>query len=147
MEITIGKIDYNEIGKKNCRASVDIKLNSNKKGIQFTAIGNIWNHIETNCYIYGQCLDEIQKFFPKNKRFNRLVEIWKEYHLNDLQAGTDKQMDALKGFNTDYDKQCEYLDSINLLYDDGYKYGTSWKYKQIPNDVINEIKDFISNGF
>lgn len=82
---------------------------------------------------------------PKDKLndFDRLIEMWRKYHLNDLTAGTKKQEDAIEEWRKtnkyDYTKACEYLASIGLLEDRGYKYGTSWLGRPIPTDDINFI--------
>ena len=147
MEITIGKIDYNNIGKKNCRVSVDISLEQKTKGLCFSVSGAIWNHIATDIYEGGQILDRILKHFPDNKRLARLVEIWKKYHLNDMNAGTPKQEQALEIINDgSYSENCDYLESIGLLEDNGYVYGSGWLYQELPKSIVKEIKDFMENG-
>lgn len=35
-----------------------------------------------------------------------------------------------------YEKACEYLDSVGLLIDNGYKYGTDWLKEEVPIDVL-----------
>lgn len=97
----------------------------------------------------GQCLDHIhekaeQFIMPDEKKvlYNRIYEIWREYHLNDLQAGTKKQTDAIpeEMFELDYyTAKCEYLQDIGLFEDRGYKYGHGWLCKEIPAEIVAEI--------
>ena len=77
----------------------------------------------------GQCRDSIK---PKNDEQKQLIDIWKQWHLNDMNAGTVKQTEALKDFKGDYTAQCEYLKSVGLYDDDGYKYGTAWLKRGLP---------------
>ena len=98
---------------------------------------------------YGQCLDYIhdnaEKYMiPKEMQelYNRIYHIWKEYHLNNLQSGTKKQTEMLtkelhKADN--YTEACKHLETIGLLIDRGYKYGTSWLCKEIPSEIVAEI--------
>lgn len=97
----------------------------------------------------GQCLEYIhnnaeQYIVPKAMQniFRRIYEVWDEYHLNDLQSGTKRQEEALTGelrWADHYEEACEYLDSIGLLVDNGFKYGHGWLCKEIPTEIVNEI--------
>ena len=97
----------------------------------------------------GQCLDHIhekgeQYIMPDEKKvlFNRIYEVWREYHLNELQSGTKKQTEALTEelHRADHYKEaCKYLESIGLFEDRGYKYGHGWLCKEIPAEIVAEI--------
>lgn len=99
--------------------------------------------------MWGQCLNYIhenaeQYMIPEEKKalYGRIYEVWKEYHLNELQSGTKIQTEALTKelHRADHYKEaCEYLGSIGLLEDRGYKYGRGWLCKQIPKDIVAEI--------
>jgi hypothetical protein len=98
---------------------------------------------------WGQCLDYIyenieQYMVPEEMKtlYGRIYEVWNKYHLNDFQSGTKTQTEALTKelHRADhYTEACKYLESIQLLEDRGYKYGTGWLCKQIPDDVVAEI--------
>jgi hypothetical protein len=142
--ITLGKIDYYNTGRKNNLCELVIDLNETDKGYAFSMSGFIWNTKKTDCLTCGQICEDFLMYFPNNEKVKRLVEIWKEYHLNDLQAGTEKQMVALKNApQIDYKAECLYLESIGLLIDNGYEYGSGWLFKTIPSDIIEEIKELI----
>lgn len=97
-----------------------------------------------------QGIEEIVKKYcdrvPKEKLldFNHLIAIWREYHLNNYTPGTKKQEDALAVWKRDnqydYTKACDYLNSINLLVDRGYRYGTAWLCKPIPKNELEFIR-------
>ena len=93
----------------------------------------------------GQCLETIRKAVGKsNPMFNILYRWWKLYHLNDMHAGTIAQEKALENFDsTDYNDRCAYLESVCLLYDSGYRYGSKWLKREIPKYVIADIKSVI----
>lgn len=98
---------------------------------------------------WGQCLDyiheDIEQFMTPDELkalYRRIYEVWREYHLNDMQSGTKTQTEALTKelHRVDhYTEACEYLKSIDLLEDRGYKYGTGWLCKEIPADIVAEI--------
>jgi hypothetical protein len=101
---------------------------------------------------HGQCLDHLKDkafeyIMPQEKQalFERVFEIWKEYHLNDMQSGTIRQTEALLEkdktlhYATNYKQGCDYLKSINLYKDNGYKYGHGWLCKPIPTEIVEEI--------
>lgn len=59
----------------------------------------------------GQCQDRIK---PKGKNQKKLIQIWNDWHLNDLNAGTPKQSAAIekwkaKGNRYDYTNACIIL--------------------------------------
>lgn len=109
--------------------------------------GSIWNSKHTDIVCGGQCLDEMKRFLNKDELFNKLYRLWKIWHLNDMCSGTEKQESALIAkFNKipDYDTACEYLKSINLYEDNGYKYGSSYLYRPISDEDLATIKMLLS---
>ncbi len=101
----------------------------------------------------GQILDILEdKNFRVQEGFNvkRFIEIWREYHLNDMNAGTQKQKEVLdswkerpKGWS--YDEDCEYLKQEDVYVDRGYKYGHGWLVKEFPIEIEEELKTIIGN--
>lgn len=84
--------------------------------------------------------------------FKFLIDVWKRYHLNDVKAGTKKQEEALSkaeaegklDMNLDsYNRSCKYLESIGLLDDNGYKFGTDWLFEEIPSGIIEKLKTIL----
>lgn len=139
---SFGKINYGGKGKRN-EATVEFKLD---KG-NFTASGNIWNSKGTDILSGGQNLDEMKKYI-NDPDFNELYDLHSKYHLNDMHAGTVRQEEALEkkfgGVNASrYTEQVEYLKSIGLYEDEGYKYGTGWLKREIPTKDLNRIKKLI----
>ena len=150
--INFGKVDYLGIDKKTCEVIVAVELQEKKQGQEVLSIcGEIWNNIKSDIYSGGQNLDTIKEFRKKlnnPKLFDRIYRFWKLYHLNNLHVGTQKQERAIlkweeKGNKYDYRKACEYLQSINLFSDNGYRYGYSWLYEPIPKEDLKEIKQII----
>ena len=95
----------------------------------------------------GQCLDDIAEY-NSDPLFKVLYRLWKKYHLNDMHAGTEAQEKAVnkwinQGNIYNYKNACEYLKSINLYNDNGYKYGSSWLYRPIPKKDLEIIKTII----
>lgn len=84
---TPGKVDYNGSGRRNCKVTIEWEL----KAGRFSMMGNIWNPRGTDIYSGGQNLDEIARLFPHNKKVQRMVEVWREWHLNDMHAGCKHQ--------------------------------------------------------
>ena len=84
--------------------------------------------------------------------FNELMEIAKKYDSNNLHAGTRKQDECLKqfypGFYGDYDfnTACKVLEEHNLLIDRGFKYGSKWLFREIPDADLARISDLIVLG-
>lgn len=139
-EISFGKIDAYGNGRKSNEATVRMSL---KDGV-FSASGDIWNSKHTDIISGGQNLDEMREHLKGNKDFETIHSMWKKYHLNDMHAGTEKQEKALEkkfgGVNANkYSEQVEYLKSIGLYEDNGYKYGTGWLKRDIPEADLKTI--------
>lgn len=87
----------------------------------------------------------------KLEDFDRLIEMWRKYHLNDMCTGTDKQSEVLEkeqskaeqigvqSYGFTYEVKCKILKSHGLLFDRGYEYGTRWLIKPIPEDDLKFI--------
>lgn len=61
----------------------------------------------------------------------QFVEIWKEWHLNDLQAGCEHQRALgwdIDGYDAHPSEPCPTC---------GYKYGTAWLTKKVPQKVLD----------
>jgi hypothetical protein len=94
-----------------------------------------------------------------DEMMDRLLQVWDDYHLNDMQAGTPKQTEFIKQHKHEfsrlnwYTEACEALSKEGLLYDydyfppdedgekRGYRYGTAWLAIPVPEDVL----DFLFN--
>lgn len=146
-KLNLGKIDSYGNGRKTCAVEVELELTDDGR---FTASGTVWNSRHTDCIMGGQCLDDLMRCdeMKNNPKFKQVYEWWKKWHLNDMHAGTEKQEQALEdaGVRGDYTKECDYLESIGLLYDNGYKFGTSWLKREIPNETLLQMKQFIKEN-
>lgn len=112
----------------------------------FTASGTVQHHYG------GQCIDTIYKGIKAltgkcEMNFNTLKlinDVWEEYHLNDLTAGTKKQMDFLEHNKiVGYENSRMMLETAGLLEDNGYKYGHGWLCKPIPEHIVNDLKEVL----
>ena len=125
----LGKVDYNNSGRRNCKATLEWELTSDG---EFTMSANIWNPRETDIYCGGQCVDEVASYFPYNAKVQRMVEIWRRWHLNDSQAGCEHQRTlGWKSYDEHPSEPCPVC---------GYKYGTSCLKEEIPQDIQDEIR-------
>lgn len=148
-KIELPKIDYNNTGRKTNNVTIDVELKQTPDGKVFSMSAGVWNSKRTDYICCGQMCDELPELYPNNKLVKRLVEIWAKYHLNDLNAGTERQEQALYNAGkdkADYAEQCEYLKTIRLYYDGEYKYGSAWLFRPIPEQIIEEIEQIILNN-
>lgn len=88
---------------------------------------------------FGQMIHLLPSKYENFKNLHKL------YHLNDLTAGTKKQYDCLvengllEGKLSSYDDRTRILKDNNLLFDNGYKYGSSWLLRLLPTSVHDYI--------
>lgn len=85
----------------------------------------------------------------------RLFDVWQQYHLNNMQAGTPAQTAFLRANPVPYCKDhyaatCAALANAGLLFvphgDGIYTYGTQWLRIDVPDDVLNFLKSLPSAG-
>lgn len=139
---TFPKISFYGSRKVNL-PEIEVELNESENKTTLSICGGIWNSSHTDYICCGQCLDTMNEFtsLHDNPLFRLLYRLWSDWHLNDLHAGTEAQEKALKDHPcSSYTDSCEYLKSIDLYEDNGYIYGSSWLYRPIPEEVLNEIK-------
>lgn len=99
----------------------------------------------------GQCREAITgiKFKPAwDVDCARLYEVWNEWHLNELTAGSPAQTAFLKanpieGHLDHYNSACAALTLAGLNPDAGYihkgepyRYGTAWLRRTVPEEVL-----------
>jgi hypothetical protein len=149
-KIVFNKIDYLGHGRKNCMLEAEVSWN----GVEFTVSADVWNARHTDIYMGGQCLDTVNERYRDQIRnlelWDEVVDLWRKYHLNTMQAGTPEQMKALEdwkretghpSWNFDYEGLCEYLKGRNLYFvpdpenpGKTYEFGTRWLTKEIPEE-------------
>ena len=128
------------------RVEVEIELKENRsvrvwkngalqevRGDAFSARATIYRHNSFVCG--GQCLDDPEvldlikngKLCEKDKViYLEVFRLWKNYHLNDMHAGCEHQK---KG--TPAGEICPVC---------GYRYGSAWLYREIPEKDLEAIK-------
>ena len=150
--IHCGKVDFNKTGRKVNAVELELRLDGTSKGPRFSASGAIWNSRRTNCETAGQCLDAIFEF-PEMKPYAEIYELWKKYHLNDMHSGTERQEKILDDYvkehpnwRFDYDEALEILKKKRALTDNGYKYGSKWLYKAIPDEDLAKIRKWMGEN-
>lgn len=143
-KIIIGKVDYENTGFKLNLVEIDVSFDGEK----FSASGGIWNSRKRDYITCGQILEEILSLFPDNQLVQRIVTVWRKYHLNDMTAGSPRQMAFLDQFDTSftYEIACQKLTDAGLnpdedfLIDDiPYTYGSRWLHTSIPDHIQSEI--------
>ena len=126
--------------------------------VELAICGEVWNNLHTKIVSGGQNLDEMAKVIDDPK-FQKIHEIWKKWHLNGTHAGTPEQEEVIEewlkdGLKYDYDRVCELLKECGLYeveytgktvgryYDhEPIKYGHAWIIKELPEDVIEFVKE------
>lgn len=159
--LSFGKVDYFHNGRRTCPVTVDLELREGEHGPVFSACGSIWNHLSTDIYCGGQCLDTIGKYV-KTPKFKEVLRLWQAYHLNDMHAECEHQralgwrelareyIKIEKRYSWDDEKKLRgwvdfEKDERGLLGKPcpvcGYKYGHGWQYMEIPSDDLKKIKE------
>ena len=113
-EIELGKFDYLQHGRKDCPVTVEITLRQTDKGVELSMCGNVWNAIRTDIYSGGQNGEEIASLV-KTAKVRRMCEVWRQYHLNGMNAGTPAQTEFVKAHRDDFSRLDFYTDTCKAL--------------------------------
>lgn len=128
------------------RVEVKIELETNRRGYVWKdgklkeTRGNVFSAMQTiywrnSCLECGQCfgnpdvLDTVKngKLCEKDKViYLEVFRLWKNYHLNDMHAGCEHQKEG-----TPIGEICPIC---------GYRYGSAWLYREIPEKDLEAIK-------
>lgn len=128
--------EINESGRRR-GFYIDITL---KNGVlsmcgRWRSLGQISNDLTNEAL-------KLSEGFEHSDIFN-IQNIWNRWHLNDKRAGTPKQEAFIRQWKLsnryDYSAACDALAKVGLLYDNGYKYGSSWLKEELPIDVIEYL--------
>lgn len=145
----LGLVDYHNRGRATCEAAITWTLENGR----FSMCAEIWRADKRDIHEGGQCVDRVAAYFPKDMKAQRMVEIWKRWHLNDMRAGSAIQEQWLRNNpipaeeyaypKSHYDVASEKLAAAGLNPDpDGYRYGHAWKCEELPAEVIAEIQSW-----
>lgn len=103
----------------------------------------------------GQCrdeLDEVTMWAPgwDADKAARLKALWDRWRVNDMRAGSPVQEEWLRANPVSftypqsyYEAACEALAGAGLHPDaEGYKYGSRWRFEEVPAEVVEELFSF-----
>lgn len=153
----LGKVDYNRSGRRNCLAVITWELRTTGQGmLEFSACAEIWNPRGTDCYVCGQCVDEVAAYFPNDAKAQAILQVWRRWHLNGLRAGSPRQMEYLRENPTKhYETTLAALFAAGLQPDTEfsvevdannqsipYSYGSAWLTEELPEAALAEIRSW-----
>jgi hypothetical protein len=163
--LQLGKVDGYDNGRKSCALEVTIEIRQvdpreGQRDIDLNHVttpfyelsitADVWNNRKTDIIMGGQMYDALTKFAP-TKRVKRIVELWKRYHLNAMNAGTRLQSELLATYppdeRYDYTTACKRLADNDLYIDRGYAYGSAWLVEFLPVDVIIELAELFNADY
>ena len=148
--LDFGKHDATGNGIKDNLVEVEVQLDEGEKP-RLSICGTVWNRLKTDCISAGQNLDTIRELIGFSPLLKRVYPIWQRYHLNDMKAGSPRQEaylaeyrdgNSIKEDSLGYTERVDLLEKAGLHPDtqhNNYRYGSSWLYTPIPDDVIAEI--------
>ncbi|VVB60569.1 Uncharacterised protein [uncultured archaeon] len=161
-KLKIGRVKTDQY-KRSLLITCEVEIREkedNKK--ELSICGNVWNTKHTDIETGGQISDTIAAYIAEGRfipimpidTVKKILEIWDRWHLNALRAGCEHQ-------RAEHWEAIKLDDSKPLTMDNmavwkrpgenpkglltkpcpvcGYKYGTSWLYEPLPEEVISFI--------
>jgi hypothetical protein len=155
---------------KHYSYQIDISMENpeNPDKATWSVCGSIWDMSLSSRKCYkslisgGQCLDheEFRMLAKEHPAVDKILSLWKKWHLNDLTAGSPNQTKKVeewraehnKDNHSDYEDVCEYLKSIDLLADKDfiyngkpYVYGSAWLLTKIDTNDYQDMLVIMNN--
>jgi hypothetical protein len=90
---------------------------------------------------------EFDTLLVSREELERLLDIWKRWHLNDMRAGCAHQnklvpwLCELLGVGHSYDELMT-IPNFQRCPSCGYNYGIAWLYEPLPEEVVNFLSQF-----
>ena len=163
--------DYDYKNKKQAvTMTVELKSKAgNQRGVDgknhtkletLSISGGIWNNKHSDITTGGQINDTLRRLLDEGKltpvnmskeEFRKLLDVWDRWHLNDVRAGTPRQLEVIdqhidetqyKTYDGHYEKSLAILSDYKLRKDGGYEYGSAWLYEPLPQDVIDFVNEY-----
>ena len=150
--LNFGKVDFYGTGRRVNLVTIDIELRDTEKGVELSICGAVWNARKTDWITGGQCRETLNCLLHGNPLFDEIYKIWGRYHLNGMHAGTEAQDYYLNGYfaatgeKWEYNRVVEILKAADLYIDNGYRYGSAWLYRPLPENVLTRINEIIERG-
>lgn len=148
---TLGKVDYEGRGKSVNRVELEVRWNNGR----FSVCGAVWDARGRDWLSGGQNVEEVAALFPDNPVAQEILALWRQYHLNDMQAGSPAQMAWLKEnpAERNYEKTSADLRAAGLNPDPNYlhngkpySYGSAWLMLEIPPTDVARIEALLTRG-
>lgn len=97
-------------------------------------------------YSAGQIIEDVRAIVKPRKGLTaadieELVSIWEEYHLNDMQALCSHQ--TMQWEDSTYGRRMA-LDAIGACPVSGYRPGSAWLFKPVPESVLERVRDILT---
>lgn len=116
---------------------IEIRFNKNKRlsiqGVYAGSAGQIADELSS---------EELIPISPYTEQdLQKIAEIWKRWHLNDMMPGGREQMEFVKNlpYGTTFTRMRNALKSVDLLYEDGVKFGAKWRREEVPDEVLKYL--------
>lgn len=96
-------------------------------------------------------METFRREFGQDPKARFLLDTYDRWNDNHYRAGTPAQMEAMRDFvydpqspfyvaNNHHKSAIKFLRSRKLAEDQGYRYGSSWLYEEIPTTVLEQLQ-------
>src|ERR1044072_8435351 len=152
----LGDCDYNGRpdcyrGRNNCTATFTYRLEDGRFSMQ----ARIWKPRKNDIFCGGQVIEEVLSYFPHDAKAARMAAVWREWHCNDMRAGSPAQRAWLKASEASRGDREHYNWATTALAEAGlnpdpnhlhhgkpYRYGHAWLREELPSEIIAEIESW-----
>jgi len=143
------RIGTTELEGRKATIRIEIELKDSEKGLVLSMVGYIGRvyagQVDAQIrYLVEQGeIDYASGFCKEN--VTELLDIWEAWHLNDTRAGCEHQTLLARRISNgsyDYDLLMKFPEMQKCPFC-GYRYGSAWKYQEIPHTVLMKLMQII----
>jgi len=154
--IEIGKVSGTVYGyRRSLPVTIDIELKDKPEGKALRITGDIWVPTRVETVASGQIDDTLRGHYKEGalrltipkETFQKLLDVWDEWNLNDLRAGCEHQRAWIRERGL---KDVPYEELIKIPEFKrcpicGFEYGSKWLFEPLPDDVLAFIEELLRN--
>lgn len=138
--IALGRVPGDRFGYHTALpAEVMIELRRRPQGVELSMMGAIWKPRRDDWVSGGQIHDELSRAFSHTPRVQRMITVWRRWHLNAMNAGCVHQRLIAEQIGDIWVTAYGNDFRAAMCPVCGYSYGSAWLYEPLPQDIIEEV--------
>jgi len=135
---------YSENTKLTVTINMELRVNSVNGQVCLRISGDIWKPVKYDTVAGGQINNTLRELYEdgylvlkiSERDFQKLLQVWDEYHLNDVKPVPEEQKEQYKEFIRKWKMKYGYYPPFGEIRKVFPEYGDKWHYWDIPRATL-----------